>query len=217
VIRGKLNLAPAFVCRSYHSGKVQVDTQFLAIAMRHLLESRHLSAPYAATFILRGMGNSRQSRPSSNPPPLPFEGGSITIASPADMPASITSELLAYVPCCTATSNVLGFVVVPFLPETNERQDQGSGGAEGLRLLDSAQFRGQVVRASAGHAGQHVGGVSSADKEFLERGEKISDGFASMAAYDVEMIVHALADSTSTHRACMQHIPTFSTTRQNVE
>jgi hypothetical protein len=46
---------------------------------------------------------------------------SITIASPADMPASITSGLLAYVPCCLwkyRNIYVLGFVVVPFLPET---------------------------------------------------------------------------------------------------
>jgi hypothetical protein len=35
----------------------------------------------------------------------------------------------------------------------------------------------------------------SADKEFLERGEKISDGFAPMSARDVETVAHSLADT----------------------
>ena len=120
MIRGKLNLAPAFVCRSYHSGKVQIDTQFLAIAMRHLLESRHLSAPYAAAFILCGVGNSRQSRSSSNPLPLPFEA--VDHHCIAGRHARLDHERIARVRAVLFMEvphiYVLGFVVVPFLPET---------------------------------------------------------------------------------------------------
>ncbi len=37
----------------------------------------------------------------------------------------------------------------------------------------------------------------AADRDFRERGEKISDGFVPMAAHDVEIVVRALADTTT--------------------